>query len=207
MQLLRISILTFFSLYILGCQSNPIEHIEETDLDTATVEVEFQDTLRLREGEIPQGWVKTDLGKGFYVAFPSEARREEGKHHVYFKFKKKDYTMFVSTRDLTNEASFTAHREDKATYYQAVVTDLVESLDLDEATMEVNRQQPFYLFRLYEGLETELEAVDVQIFMRCIIIDDVLYTISFIAWRAPTPTLLQVKARFLYSFSKDLAAH
>lgn len=199
--------LGLWALLIMGCGAkNPAANNPdyEKDIDSSEIKLSFVDTLKLQAGEIPQDWEKEELGSGYYVAFPKTAKKEEKKQLTTYKIKQRDYIIWLSVRDMSKEASFSQFKEDKTAYYYAISNDLADALTLPDTKMETVYKKSYVALQLHEGLETYLKATDSEIYTRCVVIDNNLYTFAFVAWNTPTPSLLQLKDRFFASFGKEL---
>lgn len=163
-------------------------------------EAQLEDTLRLVEGSIPESWVKVDLMDGYYIGFPKEPRKKESRHNhrVDYKLKRNKYRFYVSLTDLSEEPSFQANGSYREAYYQAIIDDLA-----DELEAEVLYEEPFYSQKIYEGLRATIGAEDVRIYLQCIIIESVLYTISLTIFDEEKPIYLQLKDKLFYSFGNN----
>lgn len=195
------------TLLAVGCGSNQPSASNpdyEKDIDSSEIKLAFVDTLRLQAGEIPQDWQKEELGGGYYVGFPKSPKKEEKRQLTTYKIKQKDYIVWVSVRDMGKEASFSQFKEDKTAYYYAISNDLADALTLPDTKMETVYKKSYIALQLHEGLETYLKSPDSEIYTRCLVIDNNLYTFAFVAWVNPTASLLQLKDRFFASFGKDL---
>lgn len=187
---------------------------ETTDLiqiDSSTDSIpSFQDTLVLKQGDIPEGWEKTDLGKGYYVAFPGDPGKsiQKKKKQTQYYYRKPKYAYFASVTDLSDETVFQDNRKQPGIFYDAVLKDLL--LDFSdpenvEEIPEIIKKEAFSYLNIYEAMRAELEATDFYLWVDLIIIGKNLYTIGFVNYEEKSnPALLQLKDRFLYSFGKEL---
>ncbi len=178
----------------------------DEDADTAIVSVTNIDTIQLVQGKVPKDWEKITLPEGFYIGFPKKPSRQElFGHFVKYQLRQKEYALFFSHRDLSKEASFEPNREERAAYYRAVVNDIAESLQLDDVKTEIVEESPFMALEVYEGVQATIVATDgVHIYMRAVIVGNIMFTSSCIAWQNPSKSTLLVKDLFLYSLGKDL---
>ena len=195
-----------FSLFLChSCSPNAKPNPDfDKDIDSSAITLQFVDTLKLQEGEIAENWQKTELGNGYYLAFPKEAKKETKKELTTYKIKQREYILFATVRDMSKEASFSKFRADKTAYYYSISNDLADALTLPDTKMEIVYKKSFVALSLYEGLESYFKAADSEIYCRTLIIDANLYSYAILFWQTPSPTLLQMKDRFFYSFGKDL---
>jgi hypothetical protein len=204
---LGLALLGVGSALVSGCGADNQQKLNpeyEKDIDSSELSLSFEDTLTLRAGEIPQGWEKEKLGAGYYVAFPKSAKKDEKKQLISYKIKQRDYIIWLSVRDMSQEASFAQFKSDKTAYYYAISNNLTDALTLPDTEMETVYKKSYTALQLHEGLESYLKSADSEIYTRCLIIDNNLYTFAFVSWIKPTASLLQLKDRFFASFGKEL---
>lgn len=190
------------------CNSNPED--PEVDEDGELIaedeftkgEIDLQDTLRLVEGTIPENWIKMPLlDNGYYVGFPKEPTRKERKssRRVDYKLKRSKYRLSCNLTDLSEEPSFQENKSYRSDYYKAIVEDLAEGID---GVVEI--QNSFYSQGIYEGVRATIVAEDVRIYLQCIVIEPILYTMSLTLFDDEKPVYLQLRDKFFYSFGNEL---
>ena len=165
-------------------------------------EIDLQDTLRLVEGTIPENWIKMQLlDNGYYVGFPKEPTRKERKssRRVDYKLKRSKYRLSCNLTDLSEEPSFQENKSYRSDYYKAIVEDLAEGID---GVVEI--QNSFYSQGIYEGVRATIVAEDVRIYLQCIVIEPILYTMSLTLFDDEKPVYLQLRDKFFYSFGNEL---
>ena len=69
---------------------------------------------------------------------------------------------------------------------------------------KIIKKEEFLCLNIYDALRVELKAKDVHIFMECVMIGKMLYTMAFLIWDDNSPSVLMVKNRFFNSFGKEL---
>ncbi len=215
-------ILLFLIILLIGCQSKQQEKTKTIALADSTATqfridstdeqlLDFQDTLHLEQGEIPEGWQKVELGKGYYIGFPkgvSQTELKKKKQKRYF-YRKPKYAYFASTTELDEEPLFKEHRQQVTLFYDAVLKDLMFDLappGEGEEMPEIIKKIDFLFLDIYPALRAELEAADFYLYIDLIIIGRKLFSVAFINYEEKAdPALLQHKDRFFYSMGKDIA--
>jgi hypothetical protein len=173
-------------------------------------DIAYVDTLKLKQGEIPPGWEKAKLWEdGYYIAFPKKPWKKilYNKNRIEFHYPKKNYDTYASITDLSKEPSYNNTKAQKKLFYEVVLNDLIKDMsDSEEAELKPRliKSEEFLCMDLYEGTRAELQAEDVHIFVECVLIGRMLYTMSFLLWEKDSPAMLQIKDRFFNSFGKDL---
>ncbi|CAA6818058.1 MAG: Unknown protein [uncultured Aureispira sp.] len=194
--------------FLYCCNTGPAN--EEVDEDGEIItedeftkgEIDLEDTLHLAEGKIPENWIKMSLlDNGYYVGFPKEPTRKERKssRRVDYKLKRSKYRLSCNLTDLSEEPSFQKNKGDRSGYYKAIVDDLAEGID-----GLVESQGSFYSQGIYEGVRATIVAEDVRIYLQCIVIEPILYTMSVTLFADEKPIYLQLRDKFFYSFGNDL---
>lgn len=187
-------------LCIWGCQQAASGSVErEEDLPTQG-EMEVQDTLRLREGRLPEDWHKVDLGDGYYIGFPREPRRQHSnsQRRTEYILKRNKYRFHSSVTELDNLPSFQEYSAYQTAYYDAVLQDLAEAIDAD-----IQQQQQFISQGVYEGMRALLVAEEVRLYVQCLMIEARLYTFTYLIYDEEKPAYLQLKDRFFASFGNE----
>ncbi len=167
------------------------------------------DTFKMVPGEIPEGWKKVSLDKGYYIAFPKKPWRRviPEKNRVEFHYPQKNYDTYVSLTDLEKEPVLKNNKENKKKFFNAVIKDLLadltESSDQKE-TPQIIKQEDFLFQNIYEGIKIELEALDVHIFIQCVVMGKMLCTVAVLIWEDETANVLRAKDRFFNSLGKEL---
>lgn len=165
-------------------------------------EIDLEDTLRLTEGKIPKNWIQMPLlDNGYYVGFPKEPTRKERKssRRIDYKLKRSKYRLSCNLTDLSEEPSFQEHKQYRSEYYKAIVDDLAEGID-----GLVEGQDLFYSQGIYEGVRATIVAEDARIYLQCIIIESILYTMSLTLFDDEKPVYLQLRDKYFYSFGNEL---
>lgn len=175
----------------------PISNEEEIPIQG---EMEVQDTLRLREGRLPEEWHKVDLGEGYYIGFPREPRRQHSRsqRRTEYILKRNKYRFHTSVTELKDLPNFQAYSAYKTAYYDAVLQDLAESIDAN-----IQQQQIFLSQGIYEGMRATLIAEEVRLYMQCLIIGSRLYTATCLIYDEEKIAYLQLKDRFFASFGNE----
>lgn len=199
--IILICLVGLLSCYNSNTNSNSIkEETIEEDLELEE-EIAIEDTLRLTEGKIPEDWVQISLSEnGYYIGFPKEPTQKERRssHRIDIKLKRSKYRMSCNLTDLSEELSFKENKKYRTAYYTAIVEDLAEGI---EGT--VKEQTTFYSQSIYEGTQATIVAEDVRIYLRCVIIESVLYTISLTLFDEEKPAYMQLRDKFFYSFGNE----
>lgn len=201
-------ILICLSGFLYCCTTNPVD--QEVDEDGELIaedeftkgEIDLEDTLRLAEGKIPENWIKMPLlDNGYYVGFPKKPTRKERKssRRVDYKLKRSKYRLSCNLTDLSEEPSFQENKPYREEYYKAIVEDLAEGIG---GVVEV--QDLFYSQGIYEGTRATIVADDVRIYIQCIVIEPILYTMSLTLFDEEKPIYLQLRDKFFYSFGNEL---
>ena len=218
-----IPLICIFGLFLaISCQSEgPIKNeniivTDSTDLDPIEIDSSFdtipafQDTLFLNQGDIPEEWQKTDLGKGYYIAFPGDpgiSNRKKKKQKQYY-YRKSKYAYYASVTDLSGEVAFQENRKQPTLFYDAVMKDLLMDFsdpENQEEIPEIIKKEQFVYLNIYDALRAELEATDFYLWVELVIIGKNMYTIAFVNYEEQSDAaLLQLKDRFFYSFGKEL---
>jgi hypothetical protein len=181
----------------------------EESLDSIKKDSIKSDTFKMIPGEIPEGWKKVSLDKGYYIAFPKKPWRRAipEKNRVEFHYPQKNYDTYVSLTDLEKEPVLKNNKENKKKFFNAVIKDLLadltESSDQKE-TPQIIKQEDFLFQNIYEGIKIELEALDVHIFIQCVVMGKMLCTVAVLIWEDETPNVLRAKDRFFNSLGKEL---
>jgi len=201
-------ILITLASFLYCCDTDPANKEVDEDGELITEdeftkgEIDLEDTLHLTEGEIPENWIKMPLlENGYYVGFPKEPTRKERKssRRVDYKLKRSKYRLSCNLTDLSEEPSFQEHKEARSDYYKAIAEDLAKGID-----GVVEAQGSFYSEGIYEGIRATIVAEDVRIYLQCIVIEPILYTMSLTLFAEEKPIYLQLKDKFFYSFGNDL---
>lgn len=190
------------------CNTNPAD--QEVDEDGELIaadeftkgEIDLEDTLRLAEGTIPENWIKMSLlDNGYYVGFPKNPTRKERKssRRVDYKLKRSKYRLSCNLTDLSEEPSYQENKQYSSEYYKAIVRDLAEGIG---GVVEV--EQLFYSQGIYEGIRGTIVAEDVRIYIQCVVIESLLYTMSLTLFDDEKPVYLQLRDKFFYSFGNEL---
>ncbi|BDS09955.1 hypothetical protein [Aureispira anguillae] len=195
-------ILICFSGLLYCCNTNSSSKVEEKlveeELELAEGEIEVADTLRLMEGKIPENWIQIPLlENGYYIGFPKKPTKKERKssQRIDYKLKRSKYRLSCNLTDLSEEPSFQQNKKYRTAYYKAIVDDLGEGIE-----GVVEEHEVFYSQAIYEGIRATIVADDVRIYIQCIIIESVLYTISLTLFDDEKPAYLQLRDKFFYSF-------
>lgn len=187
-----------------ACEQGPTttsEDVIEEEESLAASEMKLQDTLELKEGDIPEDWLKVELKKGYYVGFPKKPRQKEDRlnRRVDFKLRRNKYRLYTSITDLSKELSFNENRATPGAYYKAVFEDMSKGLEL-----ELKFTQPYWFQGIYEGARATLSGADVIVYAQCVLIGNDLFTFTLILFVKEHPVYDQLRDRFFYSFGKDL---
>ncbi len=163
-------------------------------------EIAVEDTLRLKEGRLPEDWKLVALAEGYYIGFPKEPKRRSSRSQkrVDYVLKRNKYRFQSSITDLSNLASFQENKAYRIAYYEAIVEDLAE--DIDAAITE---QDIFYSQGIYEGSRATLKTDAAQVYIQCVIIDALLFTSSLTVYDEEKAAYLQLRDRFFYSFGNQ----
>jgi hypothetical protein len=183
--------------FLMACQSGETakqEAAQETPIEN---EITLEDTLRLKEGRLPENWVLVDLPEGYYIGFPKAPRERssQSQKRLDFLLKRNKYRFQCSVTDLSNLASFQENKAYRLAYYEAIVEDLAEDVDAN-----ISGQEVFYSQGIYEGSRVVLRTQAAQVYVQCVIIDALLFTCSLTVYDDETPAYLQLRDRFFYSF-------
>lgn len=165
-------------------------------------EIDLEDTLHLAEGKIPENWIQMSLlDNGYYIAFPKKPTRKERKssRRIDYKLKRSKYRLSCNLTDLKEEPSFQENKEYRSEYYRAIVEDLAEGIEGIVETKDL-----FYSQGIYEGIRATIVADDVRIYLQCIVIESILYTMSLTLFDDEKPIYLQLRDKFFYSFGNAL---
>lgn len=160
-------------------------------------EIVLKDTLRLKEGRLPQNWELVELTDGYYIGFPKKPKRRSSKSQkrVDYLLKRNKYRFQSSITDLSKLSSFQENRAYRVAYYEAIVEDLAEGINA-----AIEEQELFYSQGVYEGCKATLRTKEAQLYLQCVIIDALLFTSSLTVYDKETPAYLQLRDRFFYSF-------
>lgn len=163
-------------------------------------EITLKDTLRLKEGRLPDQWHKVELGEGYYIGFPQEPKRQHSRsqQRTEFSLKRNDYRFHVSVTGLEDLESFQHYNAYRAAYYDAVLQDLAEAIDAD-----IQHQEQFYSQGIYEGMRATLVAEDVRLYVQTIMIETYLYTATCLIYDEEKPAYQQLRDRFFASFGNE----
>lgn len=163
-------------------------------------EIAIADTLRLKEGRLPEDWELVELAEGYYIGFPRVPKRRSSRSQkrVDYVLKRNKYRFQSSITDLSNLASFQENKAYRIAYYEAIIEDLAE--DVDAAITE---QDIFYSQGIYEGSRAALQTDVAQVYIQCVIIDALLFTSSLTVYDEETAAYLQLRDRFFYSFGNQ----
>lgn len=194
--------------FLYCCNTNPADPEVDEDGELITEdeftkgEIDLEDTLRLAEGKIPENWIKMPLlDNGYYVAFPKEPTRKERKssRRVDYKLKRSKYRLSCNLTDLSEEPSFQENKARREAYYKAIVDDLAEGIDA-----VVETQDLFYSQGIYQGVRATIVAEDARIYLQCVVIEPILYTMCLTLFDDEKPVYLQLRDKFFYSFGNEL---
>lgn len=163
-------------------------------------EMELEDTLRLKEGRIPENWELVELPEGYYIGFPKtpKQRSSNSQKRLDYLLKRNKYRFQSSVTDLSELASFQENKAYRVAYYEAIVDDLAAAVD---AT--IVEQDLFYSQGIYEGSRATLKTKEAQVYLQCVIIDALLFTSSLTVYDEEKPNYLQLRDRFFYSFGNQ----
>jgi len=201
-------ILIYLTGFLYCCNTNPKD--QEVDEDGEIIredeftegEIDLEDTLHLVEGEIPENWIQMPLlDDGYYIGFPKKPTRKERKssRRIDYKLKRSKYRLSCNLTDLLKEPSFQENKSYRGAYYEAIVDDLAEGIG-----GYVALQNLFYSQSIYEGIRATIVAKDVRIYLQCVIIESILYTMSLTLFDDEKPVYLQLRDKFFYSFGNGL---
>lgn len=208
-----LSLPIFILLFFLSCKSKTTEKNKSEQKvvsdSSQTIKLSFVDSLKMIPGEIPEGWKKINLDKGYYIAFPRKPWKKiiKEKRRVEFHYPQKNFDTYVSLTDLEKEPAFNNNKNKKERFFDALIKDLVEELketDAHKQAPEIVKKEYFLFQNIYEGVRVEFESFDVHIFIQCVLLGKTLYTMAVLIWDGETPSVLQAKDRFFNSFSKEL---
>lgn len=189
----------FVSLWaFLSCNNHQKE--ENTNDDFAAGEMVLDDTLKLVEGKVPNDWVKVSLLDGYYIGFPKQPKKKEINNdpRIDFKLKRSKYSLQCTLTDLSLEPSYEKNKKYRMAYYQAIIEDLTKN-----TAVELINKKAFYSQAIYEGILATLDGGGVRVYLQCVIIENILYTMSFTLFDNESPIYLQLKDKFFYSFGND----
>lgn len=183
-----------------GCEPAPPAPVSSEEEIPIPGEMEVQDTLRLKEGRLPEEWHKVDLGEGYYIGFPRAPRRQHSRsqRRTEYILKRNKYRFHTSVTELEALPNFQAYSAYQTAYYDAVLQDLAEAIDAD-----IQQQQIFLSQGIYEGMRATLVAEEVRLYMQCLIIDQRLYTATCLIYDEEKIAYLQLKDRFFASFGNE----
>jgi hypothetical protein len=176
----------------------------------SSADLAYVDTLKLKQGDIPPGWEKVKLWEdGYFISFPKKPWKKiiYSKNRIEFHYPKKNYDTYASITDLSKERSYNDTKAQKQLFYEVVLNDLIKDMsESEDAGMKpkIISKASFQCLDLYDAMRAELKAKDVHIYVECVLIGRMLYTMSFLIWEDETPAILQIKDRFFKSFGKDL---
>lgn len=188
-----------FTVLLLQCCGNSISKEEQEMEEIEATEVILEDTLQVREGEIPQDWVKVPLENGYYVGYPKKPRKKKKRKLTDWKLRRNKYQIYTSLTDLSKEPSFEDNKFYRAAYYQAIAKDVAKDIE-----GEIHETNLFLSQGIYEGQRTTIVSEDATIYMQSIIIGTDLYTISLVLWVQEKPAYIQMREKLFHSFGKDL---
>ena len=202
-------------LSVIACnKKNPVKKTVDKKPDTLAVDssadLTYVDTLKLKQGDVPPGWEKVKLWEdGYFISFPKKPWKKiiYSKNMIEFHYPKKSYDTYAAITDLSKEPSYNETKSQKQLFYEVVLNDLIKDMSQsDDAEMKpkIVKKETFLCLDLYDAMRAELKAKDVHMFVECVLIGRMLYTMSFVIWEDETPALLQIKDRFFKSFGKDL---
>jgi hypothetical protein len=176
----------------------------------SSADLAYVDTLKLKQGDIPPGWEKVKLWEdGYFISFPKKPWKKViyNKNRIEFHYPKKAYDTYASITDLSKEPSYNETKAQKQLFYEVVINDLVKDMsESEDAELKPKliKKEEFQSLDLYDAMRVELKAKDVHIYVECVLIGRMLYTMSFLIWEDESPAILQIKDRFFKSFGKDL---
>lgn len=210
--LLNIIIISLTVLIASSCE-NEIKTVHkdkssQIEIDSSAV-APFNDSLKLKQGDIPSGWEKVKLWEGgYYIAFPKKPWKKiiYSKNRIEFHFPKKNYDVYASITDLSKEPAYNETKSQKNLFYEAILKDLIDDQNSQDGTKtpEIIKKEAFLCLDIYDAMRVELSAPDAHIYMECVLIGRMLYTMAFLIWENKTLPILQVKDQFFNSFGKDL---
>jgi hypothetical protein len=199
------------SLFILSCadNKNSEKKIESNATDDSNEKFEFQDSLKLSPGTIPEGWTLVMLDESNYIGFPKKPWKKisKGKKRVEFHYPKKSYDCFVSLSSLENEQAYEINKEQIHKFYETVLNDLLEDFkdsDQEKKSPQVVEKKPFLFLNLYTAAQYKLQASDFQLYVQLVVMGNKLYTLSFVLWGNEKKEITQIKDRFFNSFGKKV---
>jgi len=209
-----IAFVLFCLVFMTACgKSKPKKEKEDTKISidsSADTDFRYNDTLKLVQGDIPKGWEKVTLwDKGYYVAFPKKPWKQilRDKKRIDYRYPKKNYDIYAAITDLSQEPAFKDNKTHRQIFYDAIVKDLLADLTDSDETNEVPhivKREDFLSLNIYDAMRIELEATDVHVYLECVVMGKMLYTLSFMIWGEETLAILQLKDQFFYSFGKEL---
>ena len=194
-------------------KKNPKEKIVDKKKEVvvdSSADLAYVDTLKLKQGDIPPGWEKVKLWEdGYFISFPKKPWKKViyNKNRIEFHYPKKGYDTYASITDLSKEPSYNETKAQKQLFYEVVINDLVKDMsESEDAELKPKliKKEEFQSLDLYDAMRVELKAKDVHIYVECVLIGRMLYTMSFLIWEDESPAILQIKDRFFKSFGKDL---
>lgn len=198
---------TFLLLVVIGmslltaCEEKtmPVAPIVEEE-EPLQGETAVEDTLRLKEGRLPEGWKLVELAEGYYIGFPKEPKQRSSRSQkrVDYVLKRNKYRFQSSITDLSNLASFQENKAYRIAYYEAIIEDLAEGVDA-----AITEQDIFYSQGIYEGSRATLQTEAAQVYIQCVIIDALLFTSSLTVYDEEKAAYLQLRDRFFYSFGNQ----
>ncbi len=211
--LLFISKLLFvlISMFILSCadSKNSDKEINSSSIDDSNEKFEFNDSLKLSPGTIPEGWTLVMLDESNYIGFPKKPWKKisKGKKRVEFHYPKKSYDCFVSISSLENEQAYEINKEQIHKFYETVLNDLLEDFkdsDQEKKSPQIIEKKPFLFLNLYTAAQYKLQATDFQLYVQLVVMGNKLYTLSFVLWGNEKKEITQIKDRFFNSFGKKV---
>ncbi len=204
--ILLISVLAFIS-----CQNQDkkekISQIEEI-VDDSLDKKFSDDALNLQQGEIPEGWLKVNLWEdGYYIAFPKKPIKKiiYSKNRIEFHYPGRKYDIYTSITDLSTESSYDKNKSQKKIFYEAILKDIIDDMSSEDfGVPTIIIKEEFLCLNIYDAFRAELRAKDMSIFIECVLIGKMLYTMAFVSSDLSNNTHLTMKKYFFNSFGKDL---
>ena len=201
---------SFLSLlgFLAACGSKSGEgNLAEEGLDTLALPA-FQAGLELVQGEVPEKWQRVDLDQALYIGFPKKPSFAEHK-----KLKRRDwsakynqYVLSMVVTDLSEDSAYQVNKAERQAYYEAILEDLRRDLYQDDLPVKISEKHFFSFLGQHEGLRAGLQAQDFRMYWQGVLLNDKLYTASFVAWKEPDSAQLQLKDRFFHSFGQVRAS-
>lgn len=166
------------------------------------------DSAQLPQGSIPNNWVKIELGKGYYVAFPQRPKIKTipSKKRSIQVFSKNEFLLYSSQTDLVVEPVFQQYSKQKTIFYDAILKDFLDDLKQERTKQEpkILNRSDFLFLNIYPAMKASIEDKDFKLDMICIIIGRQLLTLAFVCWEKECTELHGMRDVFFNSLGKEL---